>query len=177
MYGRDEREDIGNQGEENVKALLSYHFGKDAIQDTSGQDGHPDIYIITDLGRIVIEVKSMMPFSHNKTRKGKIMRKVGYAHFNRTSWAYLNSFARSKIAAVSSVVEVRFNNHPNIYFVLKREDVEAFNITVGEKAEWMDIPLWYIFERGIGFNLITPPEFDWTPVETNQAQIGSEDDG
>jgi hypothetical protein len=41
----------------------------------------------------------------------------------------------------------------------------------------MDIPLWYIFERGIGFNLITPPEFDWTPVETNQAQIGSEDDG
>jgi hypothetical protein len=70
MYGRDEREEIGNQGEENVKMILAHYFGEDSIQTTTGQGGHPDIYLVTSLGRMVIEVKTMLPFSVDKNVKG-----------------------------------------------------------------------------------------------------------
>lgn len=170
MYGRDEREDIGNQGEENVKALLAHHFGENTVQTTNGQDGHPDIFIVAKKGKICIEVKSMLPFSidmdHNKR-----VHKTGYTHFNRAGWRLLKKFARGRIASVCAIVEVRFRFHPYIYFLLKREDIEEWDSHVKEGAKWADIPLWYIYERGVGITLEIPPEFDWTPLETNQVQM------
>jgi hypothetical protein len=173
MYGRDEREDIGNQGEENIKAILAHHFGKDSVQNTEGYGGSPDIYIVSSLGRMAVEAKTMAPFSVDNDRKKKKVRRIGYTHVNKASWRMMNEFARGRIANVCVLIEVRFRHHLPIYFLLKREDVEEWVAKVSEKAVWANIPLWYIHERGIGFSMDIPPEFDWTPLETDQVQMES----
>jgi len=89
----------------------------------------------------------------------------------------LKEFARGRIANLCMIVEVRIKHHPYTYFLLSKEDVDEWVAKVSEKAVWADIPLWYIYEKGIGFNMQTAPVFNWTPLETNQVQIGDDTDG
>jgi len=167
------RTEIGNQGEENVKFILSGMYRDAKFLDTDGQGGHPDLYFQSSNGRVCIEVKSMLPFSINKNKKKKKYRSLGYTHLSRAEWSYMGEYARSHISAMCIVIEVRLNMHPHLYFVLSRDVVNKWiEEKVSPESVWIDIPLWYIFEKGYG--LVENGILDYEPVETGQTQIGDE---
>lgn len=170
---------IGKEGEEEVGKMLSQEFGYRNVSvgiegHSKGTDGYPDIKLVYHDNVFFIEVKSICPFVKS-FRHSKVTGKRRFAGYransvkvNRFSYDRLMSRAKTAIATIILIVELRIPNGINDYFILNSDTIEDFMDKTD--AEWVHIPLWYILNntKKLEFN---ESEFIVNTVETTQRRL------
>ena len=170
---------IGKEGEEEVGKMLSQEFGYRNVSvgiegHSKGTDGYPDIKLIYNDNVFFIEVKSICPFvkSFRKSKATGKRRFAGYRtnsiKVNRESYDRLISRAKTAIATIILIVELRIPNGVNDYFIIHSDTIQDFMDKTD--ALWVHIPLWYIMNntKKLEFN---ESEFIVNTVETTQRRL------
>lgn len=133
---RQRRHELGQQGEINVGNMLADVYGHRKVSYgfdgySEGTNGYPDLVLKLN-PPIAIEVKSIKPFTDKKNKNG-IYKSAGYVAIRRDQWYNELQFARSRLAKLILVVEIRLRDK-GIYFWFNSEQIEHYmSIRKGER--------------------------------------------
>lgn len=138
-----EHEEIGNAGEERVRAIFDQFFGKVSMGApflSEGTNFYPDLVLTTPKARYAVEVKTMLPYykTGEATKKPGVSFSVNVSSVNIASWDGISRFARSRIMDRLLVVEVRIRGSKlgHLYHVVPGDTVD-WKIARSNAREWV----------------------------------------
>lgn len=160
---------IGKEAEEEVCRKLSFLFGNRNLSFgvegySIGINGYPDLKINYKDNLFYVEVKSIIPFTKRYNRKG-VYNRLNAVKLNRDSWDRLKERARTKIATIIMIVEVRLIGE-NDYFIIDYDTLEALVLN-STANEWVHIPLHFIMMKCKKLEF-KESEFTVNPITTPQ---------